>query len=51
VERSSRPSAAAYPGAAQGRWWRPTRLRADPGCYGLQIDGPSFSQVLVVELG
>jgi hypothetical protein len=43
--------AAAYPGAAQGRWWRPTRLRAGAGCYGLQIDGPNFSQVLVVELG
>src|SRR5215207_7418436 len=38
--------AAAYPGAAQGRWWRPTRLRAGAGCYGLQIDGPNFSQVL-----
>ena len=30
-------------------WWRPTRLRAGAGCYGLQIDGPRFSQVLVVE--
>jgi hypothetical protein len=41
---------AGYPAGAQGRWWRPTRLRAGAGCYGLQIDGPSFSQVLVVEL-
>jgi len=43
--------AAAYPAADQGRWWPPTRLRAGAGCYGLQIDGPGFSQVLVVELG
>jgi hypothetical protein len=43
--------AAAYPAGSQGRWWRPTRLRAGPGCYGLQIDGPRFSQVLVVEFG
>jgi hypothetical protein len=43
--------AAAYPAARQGSWWRPTRLRAGPGCYGLQIDGPRFSQVLVVEFG
>ena len=33
----------------EGRWWRPTRLRAGAGCYGLQIDGPRFTQVLVVE--
>jgi hypothetical protein len=43
--------AAAYPAARQGSWWRPTRLRAGPGCYGLQIDGPRFSPVLVVEFG
>ena len=43
--------AAAYPAGGKGRWWRPTRLRAGAGCYGLQIDGPRFSQVLVVELG
>jgi hypothetical protein len=43
--------AAAYPAGSQGRWWRPTRLRAGPGCYGLQIDGPGFSQVVVVEFG
>ena len=43
--------AAAYPGGSQGRWWRPTRLRAGPGCYGIQIDGSRFSQVLVVEFG
>jgi hypothetical protein len=43
--------AAAYPAGSRGRWWRPTRLRAGPGCYGLQIDGPGFSQVLVVEFG
>ena len=41
--------AAAYPNGRKGNWWRATRLRAGPGCYGLQIDGPSFSQVLVVE--
>jgi len=38
-----------HPAGPQGRWWRPTRLRAGAGCYGLQIDGPRFSQVLVVE--
>jgi len=27
------------------------RLRAGPGCYGLQIDGAGFSEVLVVEFG
>jgi hypothetical protein len=43
--------ATAHPAGPQGRWWRPTRLRAGPGCYGLQIDGPRFSQVLVVEFG
>ena len=42
--------AAAHPAAGQGSWWRPTRLRAGAGCYGLQIDGVTFSQVLVVEL-
>jgi hypothetical protein len=41
--------ATAHPAGPQGHWWRPTRLRAGAGCYGLQIDGPSFSQVLVVE--
>jgi hypothetical protein len=55
-DRESRPvhlldPAAAYPAGSQGRWWRPTRLRAGPGCYGLQIDGPRFSRVLVVEFG
>jgi hypothetical protein len=43
--------AAAHPAGQQGRWWRATRLRAGAGCYGLQIDGPSFSEVLVVEFG
>ena len=43
--------AVAYPAGGQGRWWRPTRLRAGAGCYGLQIDGPRFSQVLVIEFG
>jgi len=33
---------------SQGHWWR-TSLRAGIGCYGLQIDGPRFSKVLVVE--
>ena len=42
--------ATAYPTAGQGRWWPPTRLRAGAGCYGLQIDGVRFSQVVVVEL-
>jgi hypothetical protein len=41
--------AEAYLAGAQGRWWRPTRLRVGAGCYGLQIDGPSFSEVLVIE--
>jgi hypothetical protein len=41
--------ATAYPAGGEGRWWRATRLRAGAGCYGLQIDGPSFSEVLVVE--
>jgi hypothetical protein len=40
----------AHPADGQGLWWRPTRLRAGAGCYGLQIDGPRFTQVLVVEL-
>jgi hypothetical protein len=38
-----------HPAGPRGRWWPPTRLRAGAGCYGLQIDGPGFSQVLVVE--
>jgi hypothetical protein len=37
-------------GRPQGRWWRPTRLRVGAGCYGLQIGGPGFSEVLVIEL-
>jgi hypothetical protein len=41
--------AAAYPDGRKGNWWRATRLRAGADCYGLQIDGPRFSQVLVVE--
>jgi hypothetical protein len=41
--------AEAYLAGAQGRWWRPTRLRVGAGCYGLQIDGPGFSEVLVIE--
>lgn len=41
--------AEAHP-AGQGRWWRPTRLQAGAGCYGLQIDGLRFSRVVVVEL-
>jgi hypothetical protein len=40
---------AAYPDGRKGSWWRATRLRAGTGCYGLQIDGPRFSQVLVME--
>lgn len=41
--------AAAHPAGGEGLWWRTTLLRAGAGCYGLQIDGPRFSQVLVVE--
>jgi hypothetical protein len=42
--------AAAHPnGPKGGSWWRSTRLRAGAGCYGLQIDGRRFSEVLVVE--
>ena len=41
--------AVAYEAGAEGHWWRPTRLHAGPGCYGLQIDGLRFSEVLVVE--
>jgi hypothetical protein len=40
---------AAYPNGRKGTWWPATRLRAGTGCYGLQIDGPGFSQVLVVD--
>jgi hypothetical protein len=43
--------ATAHPAGPTGHWWRPTRLRASAGCYGLQIDGPRFSTVLVVEFG
>ena len=43
--------ASAYRAGEQGSWWRPTRLRAGRGCYGLQIDGAGFSEVLVVEFG
>jgi hypothetical protein len=35
----------------QGHWWHTSRLHAGSGCFGLQIDGPGFSQVLVLELG
>jgi len=41
--------AAAYPDGRKGNWWRATRLRAGTGCYGLQIDGPRFSEVLVLQ--
>ena len=41
--------AAAHLAGPRGSWWRPTRLRVGAGCYGLQIDGPGFSEVLVVE--
>ena len=41
--------AVAHPAGPRGHWWRPTRLRVGAGCYGLQIDGPGFSEVLVVE--
>jgi hypothetical protein len=53
-QQSARPvhvldPAVAYQAGSEGRWWRPTRLRTGPGCYGLQIDGLRFSEVLVVE--
>ena len=41
--------AAAHPAGREGHWWRTTPLRAGAGCYGFQIDGPGFSEVLVVE--
>jgi hypothetical protein len=34
-----------------GHWWYTSLLQAGVGCYGLQIDGPGFSQVLVLEFG
>jgi hypothetical protein len=55
-QQQSRPvhvldPATAYPTGDRGSWWPKTRLRAGPGCYGLQIDGAEFSEVLVVEFG
>lgn len=55
-QQKSRPihlldPASAYQAGEQGSWWRPTRLQAGRGCYGLQIDGVGFSEVLVVEFG
>jgi len=41
----------AYPDGRKGQWWPPTSLHAGSGCYGLQIDGANFSEVLVVEFG
>jgi hypothetical protein len=32
-----------------GSWWPTFLLRVGVGCYGLQIDGPRFSQVVVVD--
>jgi hypothetical protein len=29
-------------------WWITFLLRVGPGCYGLQVDGPGFSEVVVV---
>jgi hypothetical protein len=43
----------AYPVEVNGRalpFWMSYRLEGGRGCYGLQIDGPDFSQVVVVEL-
>jgi hypothetical protein len=40
--------AAAHPAGREGLWWHATPLRAGAGCYGFQIDGPRFSQALVV---
>ncbi len=45
--------AGAAPVEVAGRplpFWMAFRLDGGPGCYGLQIDGPAFSQVVVVEL-
>jgi hypothetical protein len=36
--------ATAYSAGPEGRWWRPTRLRAGNGYYGLQIDGPQLQR-------
>jgi hypothetical protein len=32
-----------------GSWWITFLLRVGVGCYGLQIDGPGFSQIVVVD--
>lgn len=40
---------AAHPAGLKGQWWQATPLRAGVGCYGFQIDGPGFSEVLVVD--
>lgn len=32
-----------------GSWWLTFLLRVGVGCYGLQIDGPRFSEVVVVD--
>jgi hypothetical protein len=55
-QQTSRPEhvldpAIAYPTGDRGSWWPKTRLRTGRGCYGLQIDGTTFSEVLVVEFG
>jgi hypothetical protein len=42
------PAAAGRTGDG-GRWWRTFLLRAGVGCYGLQIDGAAFSEVVVVD--
>lgn len=34
---------------SQGHGWITFLLRAGVGCYGLQIDAPRFSKVLVVQ--
>jgi hypothetical protein len=42
-----------YPVQVAGRtlpFWMSFRLDGGRGCYGLQIDGPAFSQVVVIEL-
>jgi hypothetical protein len=40
----------AHPDGYRGLWWRPTSLHAGAGCWGLQLDGAGFSEVLVIEL-
>jgi hypothetical protein len=42
--------AAGRRGRAGLPFWMSFRLEGGRGCYGLQIDGPAFSRVVVVKL-